>query len=247
MAYDILATSKTPALIIYVLDVSASMTQMMGAKRRLDVVSGALLASIRQMVYRATKGTRVQPRYRIAMLAYSDHVYDLLDGVKTIDYLASKGIPDLVTMRNTDTAKAFSEVEKVLQREMENLAGCPAPLVCHITDGEYTGSDPEAIVRRIMAMQTSDGNVLVENIFISNNLLAEEISNARQWSGVNAGTRLNNDYARKLRSMSSPLPDNYRVMMLESGYHIDAGAVMMLPGISPELVEMGFVMSASTR
>ena len=30
-------------------------------------------------------GDRLLPRYRIAMLAYSDHVYDLLDGIITID------------------------------------------------------------------------------------------------------------------------------------------------------------------
>jgi len=35
-------------------------------------------------------------------------------------------------------------------------------------------------------------------------------------------------------------------MMLESGYTLSPDAVMMLPGMSPELVEMGFVMSMST-
>jgi hypothetical protein len=30
------------------------------------------------------------------------------------------------------------------------------------------------------------------------------------------------------------------------GYSLDAGAVMLLPGVNPELVAMGFQMSAAT-
>ncbi|MBC7250255.1 MAG: hypothetical protein H5T62_08215 [Anaerolineae bacterium] len=67
MLYDILATSKTPALIIYLLDVSASMNEKLGARRCISL------------------------RYRIGMYAYSDHVYDLLRGIKTVDQVAQLG------------------------------------------------------------------------------------------------------------------------------------------------------------
>jgi len=246
MPYTILATSKNPALVIYVLDVSASMQHPLGANRRLDVVMKALDAAIRQMVFRSTKGTRVAPRYRIAMLAYSDGVFDLLDGIKTVEQVASLGVPKLQTQRSTDTAKVFSYVEQMLQKELPNLAGCPAPLVCHMTDGEYTGADPEPIARRIMKLANDDGNVLIENIFISDMVLDEAISHPNQWPGITQTTKLKTDYAKKLRAISSPLPEGYRVMMLESGYQMASNAVMMLPGISPELVEMGFVMSTAT-
>ena len=246
MQYDILATSKTPALIIYVLDVSTSMTQPLGDSRRIDVVAEALYAAIQQMVFRSTKGVRVSPRYKIAMYAYSDHVYDLLDGVKTVDYVARLGIPELITMRSTDTARAFLQVEKLLQRELPYMENCPAPLVCHMTDGEYTGNDPSPIVERIMEMKNTDGNVLVENIFISDRLLAEQIKDPRLWAGITADTDFTNEYANSLRDISSPIPEGYRVMMKEAGYGIEEGAVMMLPGMTRELVEMGFVMSTAT-
>jgi len=42
------------------------------------------------------------------------------------------------------------------------------------------------------------------------------------------------------------LPDGYRVIRRESGYNIAENAVMMIPGMTPALVEMGFVMSMST-
>ena len=246
MPYEILATSITPMLYIYLLDVSLSMSQPLGERRRIDVVMDALGATLRQMVYRSTKGRILSPRYRIAMYAYSDHVYDLLDGVKSVEYVARLGVPVLSTMHTTETAKAFAQAEKLLQAELPNLQGCPAPLVCHMTDGENTSKDPEPIVRRIMQMAVPDGHVLVENIFISDQILPKSVGDPYRWPGILPNTRLTNDYARKLRAMSSPLPASYRQMMLEMNYHLDSRALMLLPGMNPELVAMGFQMSSST-
>jgi len=246
MAYEILATSRTPALIIYLLDVSASMVRPLGDKRRIDAVMEAFHASLRQMVFRSTKGGRLAPRYRLALLAYSDHVYDLLGGIKPVDHVARLGTPELRTMRTTDTARAFAQAEKLLRAELPNLQRCPAPLICHITDGEYTGEDPEPIVRRIMQMKVPDGPVLVENIFISDEILTEPITDPRRWPGILPETELAGDYARKLRAISSPLPSSYWQVMREMGYRLDPRAVMLLPGTSPELVAMGFQMSTST-
>src|SRR5881275_2128113 len=138
MSYEVLATARTPALVVYLLDVSVSMQQPLGGKRRVDVVMEALTSALRQMVFRSTKGGRLSPRYRIAMFAYSDRVYDLLDGVKTVDHVAYLGVPDLSPMRTTESDRAFAQAEKLLEAELPNLRACPAPLVCHMTDGEYT-------------------------------------------------------------------------------------------------------------
>lgn len=246
MSYDIQANTKQPALVIYVLDVSGSMSANLGSRRRIDVVMDALQAALQMAVFRSTKGSRIAPRYRVAIFAYSDGVYDVLGGIKTIDQVAHLGVPVLSTMRRTDSALAFADVEKLLIKEMPNLANCPAPLVCHMTDGEFTGSNPEPIVRRIMNMANSDGNVLVENIFISDKLLSQPITNLQTWPGILPETPMSNEYANKLRSISSPLPESYRIMMLESGYQMAENAVMMIPGMSQELVELGFVMSTST-
>ena len=52
MPYDIMATGKTSALIIYLLDVSTSMSQPLGNKRRIDVVMDALTAARNcQLIY----------------------------------------------------------------------------------------------------------------------------------------------------------------------------------------------------
>ena len=106
MAYDILATSQTPALIIYVLDVSGSMSSNLQGKPRIKVVMDALSATLQQLVFRCTKGGQISPRYRIAMYAYSDNVYDILGKIMTIDQVANLGVPDLSTMNSTNTFPA---------------------------------------------------------------------------------------------------------------------------------------------
>ena len=106
--------------------------------------------------------------------------------------------------------------------------------------------DPESIAKRIMGMSVPDGNVLVENIFISDKILPQPIGDPSKWPGILPDTKLNNDYARKLRAVSSPVPASYKAMMLENGYQLADGALMLLPGMSPELVAMGFQMSAAT-
>ena len=53
-----------------------------------------------------------------------------------------------------------------------------------MTDGASTGEDPELIVRRIMNMSVPDGNVLIENIFISDEIMQEQITNIKKWEAL---------------------------------------------------------------
>jgi hypothetical protein len=251
MSYEKQATQGTPAYIIYLLDISASMNGMMksgqGEKKRIDVVATALQSAIRQMVFRSTKGSRLSPRYRVSILAYSDYVFDVLGGPKGIDELAGKPpLKNIKTQRFTNTAKGFQAVEDLLKEELPHLQECPAPLVCHMTDGEYTGEDPEAIVKRIQGLTVKDGNVLVENIFISDYILKEPVLDPKKWGGIQEQTAFLDQYGMKLKKLSSPIPESYRTMMNETGYSIKEGAVMMLPGANEDLVSLGFQMSAAT-
>ncbi|AMA71852.1 MULTISPECIES: vWA domain-containing protein [Aneurinibacillus] len=251
MSYQIQATQQTPAYIIYLLDISASMNLLMDAggekKRRMDVVTTALNAAIRQMVFRSTKGSRLSPRYKLSILAYSDNVFDVLGGVKGIDEVARmRPLENVQTQRLTNTAKAFAVAEKMLHQELPNLRDCPAPLICHMTDGAFTGEDPEPIVKRIMDIKIPDGNVLVENIFISDEILKTPIENSKKWAGIMPDTLLDDEYGEKLKRLSSPLPESYREMMMETGYRIEPGALMLLPGTNADLVSLGFQMSAAT-
>lgn len=247
MAYELPATSSTPALIVFLIDLSISMNTHLGEKTRLQVVADALGGAIRQMVFRSTKGRVVSPRYRLALVGYSSSPVNFFDGVLTVDEVAQRGIPPLHTQRFTRTAEGFSKVREILEAELPNLQDCPAPLVCHMTDGQFTGPDPEPVVRAIQEMSVADGNVLVENVFMSDKVLTEPITEPYEWEGIMPTTPLASSYAEKLRSMSSTLPESYREMMQEEGYTIEQGAKMMLPGNSVELVAMAFQMASATK
>ncbi len=245
--YTVPATSKTPALIIYLLDVSGSMGEDLGGKPKIEVVSDALHQVAVRMVQRSTKGTTVAPRYRVAMYAYSSQVTDLLGGIKTVAELAQMGVPRLQPMDATDTAAAFREAERLLASELGNLQDSPAPLVCHMTDGEYnSGGDPEPIARNIMNMEVPDGNVLIENIFVTDKATTTPITDPKGWDGITDETPLASPYAETLMRMSSPVPTTYASVMAEMGYRLSPGARMLFPGNTPEIVELGFAMSGAT-
>lgn len=242
--YKTLATSRTPALIIYMIDISGSMTSLLGGVSRIEVVKNALKSTLIKMIERSRRGSIVVPRYRVALYAYSDGVYDIYDGAKTIDEIANIGIPELTPMNQTDTASAFLAVEKFLKQEIPNIQDHPAPLICHITDGHYTGTNPIPIVQRILDMKVKDGNVLVENILISDDVLAEPIQSINKWRGVKSKSELENEYAKVLFDISSIIPDSIRSLMADYGYDISPNAKMFFPGEYLEFMELGFAMSS---
>ncbi|MBE2193230.1 MAG: VWA domain-containing protein [Anaerolinea sp.] len=246
MPYTAVATSTTPVLILYLLDISGSMSQMLGDKRRVEIVSDALQEIATEMVARSTKGELVSPRYRLAIYAYESQVHDVLGGIKTIDQFVRDGVPEFAPRGGTNTAGAFLAAEQLLLQELPYMSGHPAPLICHMTDGEYQGDDPTPIVQRIMGMGTNDGNVLVENIFISDKILKAPVEDAYAWQGITSEADLASDYARALLRMSSPLPESYRAEMQEFGYSLLSGAPMMFPAQTRDLIRMAFTMSGAT-
>src|SRR5579864_4933483 len=130
------STRLTPALVIYLIDASASMNDLCGPMTKMALANNALREGIKGMVLRSMRDNKVQPRYHIAMFAYSTVVLDLLDGIRGLpDLMRVGGPPELEAGGEaTDTAAGFSMVEKLLQQHLTTYKSCPAPLVCHLTD-----------------------------------------------------------------------------------------------------------------
>src|ERR1044072_140694 len=132
MPYSTVATGITPELVIYLIDISGSMSATVDAAAKTEQVKPAVKSVIQRMVKRSTKGAVIAPRYRLAIGCYSDHVMDVLSGIKTITEVASMGAPQLSTLSATDTAAAFMWARDLLKAELPNLDGHPAPMVCHL-------------------------------------------------------------------------------------------------------------------
>ncbi|HEU0297850.1 MAG TPA: vWA domain-containing protein [Longimicrobium sp.] len=249
MPYDIVATSRTPALVIYLLDISGSMSKELDGAPKIEHVNRAIEQVLVRMVQRSTKGMTISPRYRLGMIAYSETPEDILGGIQSITDVAQRGTPGLGTSSATDTYAAFVVARDLLRQELaqqDDGPPRPAPMVCHITDGQYTGADPEPLAREIMQMRTPDGNVLVENIYVGPNLTTQPIGDPKSWAGVSDVSELADEYARKLFNMSSSLPDSYARVIHEEGYSLQAGCRMLIPSSSKELIELAFVMSGAT-
>lgn len=252
--YEAEATSKRPALIIYLLDASGSMAGYIehdGVRiRKIDHVASCLQILLSALINRSMKGEGIiSPRYRVCLLAYSTYTKELFPdtGIVSLEKWAAAGVPFLQPTDQTDTASAFRKAKEILQREIPKLPShSPSPFVCHLTDGQFTHEDPEPVAREIMQMSTPDGPVLVENIYIEDNLTHTPISDVCKWPGVISEDDITNDYAKKLFRMSSPLPSPFHQYMSEQGYCIAANARLLFPANTPQLIEMGFTLSRLT-
>src|SRR5690348_14806825 len=81
MNYTQLATTLTPALVIYLVDVSDSMNYASGTTTKIESVNAALRDSIKNMVRRSMQYGVPQERYQVAILAYSTRVVNVLNGI----------------------------------------------------------------------------------------------------------------------------------------------------------------------
>jgi hypothetical protein len=246
MPYTVAATTRTPALIVYLIDISGSMSEKFdGAGSRMDHVNEAIGNILQRMVQRSTKGEIVAPRYRLSMFAYSDTPIDMLGRIETISEVVQRGKPKLSVSNATNTHDAFVAARDLLKRELPNLNGKPAPMVCHLTDGEYTGLDPQPVAEEIMRLGNDDGKVLIENIYVGSGFV-KPIKRIDSWLGIRSEEELKDDYAKKLYRMSSPLPESYAQVVEQEGYSLKPGSRMLIPCNSKELIELAFAMSGAT-
>jgi hypothetical protein len=246
MPYMTAATAATPALIIYLLDSSFSMQSEIGGQRKIDLVGRTLMQVAREMVSRSMKGSTPSPRYRLAIFSYNDQVRDLLNGPRPITDVVKTGLPFLKPSGMTYTAKAFEAAEQLLIAERSRLRNCPAPLLCHLTDGESNGADPLPVVERIRQMTFPDGAVLVENVFFDGDALHNKVKDPYDWPGVTSTADLRTATAQRLFEMSSPIPGSYLELFADKGYSMRPNARLMFPGDTPEMIEAAFTMSGMT-
>jgi uncharacterized protein YegL len=241
------ATTVTPALVIYLIDSSDSMNEPCGETTKITLVNKALRAVLKDMVRRSIRDGHPQSRYKIALFAYNSRVIDVLNGICDLPDLINLGVPEIIASGKTDTAGAYAAAEKLLRENLHDFQRCPAPLVCHLTDGKLTTDDPRPIVARIREMKVDDGQILVENIYVGDRMLRKTVQNWRQWGGVMRENDLTDDYARFLFHLSSPLPETYRENINNFGYALQPGAHLFFPGTHNDLVRLAFAASAATQ
>ena len=251
------ANSDHPATLIYLVDISGSMNAtMQGGKARIEVAKNAIQVAYAQMIQRSMRQGKIHPRYRVGMIAYSDKIYDVygeIGSIVSIDRLKDEGIPMITPQKSTNMAKAFRYAEKLIREDIEKwpskwLEECPPPMVVNITDCEFDeeqAQNPLEFAQRLQEITVPDGNVLVENIFITDQISVPV--SPQEWLGYQHTDKTGNPYGDKLLEMSSLIPSTYaQILREQAGLKIREGAAMMFPGITREFIKFGFVMSIVT-
>lgn len=251
------ANSDHPATLIYLVDISGSMNAtMQDGKTRIEVAKNAIQIAYAQMIQRSMRQGKIHPRYRVGMIAYSDEIYDVygqIGSIISIDKLKDEGVPAISPQKSTNMAKALRYAAKLIKDDMQKwpkkwLDECPPPMVINITDCEYDeegSQDPLEFVLNLKKIPTVDGNVLVENIFITDQISVPVA--AQDWQGYHFSDSTGDPYGDKLLAMSSPIPSTYaQILREQAGLKIREGTAMMFPGITREFIKFGFAMSIVT-
>jgi hypothetical protein len=244
--YETPATTKTPAPIIYLLDMSESMNEAVDGATKTELVSQTVLSTLREMVRRSIKGTVPMPRYLVGAFAYNDTVRDIYGGLRPITEIIQIGVPVMKPDQRTNVLPAFEAAEAMLLMEYNELYGGPAPLICHISDGNVNSDGLLAVVDRIRQLAFLDGPVLLENVLVDDHALREPVLDIHAWPGVRSSDELVGTSARELFDLSSTIPASYRRSLADRGYHLQPGARLFFPGGTAEMVDAAIMLSGIT-
>lgn len=190
MAYEIKWGTKHPGHLVYLLDLSESMSR----NGKIDYLLDAVKTTSDFLIEKCTDGV-LKDRFSLTILGYNSDVYTLFKGsvTKLNDYLDSiyeqggENAPmfdkttEAIPRWQTYTANAFRAVrddilEWINTQQSKNIL-MPVPLVLHVTDGypyEAERSPKKAMEDALLAAEElknislPDGNPLLFNIHIEN-------------------------------------------------------------------------------
>ena len=235
MAYTAEISRANPTCFLLLVDQSGSMAEPFGresGKSKAEGVAEAVNRLLQTLVARCAKGEHILDRYYVGVIGYGGEVrlgfsIDALAGgvlqpisrigasplrienrIHPVDNGAG-GLRDQHirfpvwfeprAQGKTPMCSALRAARDVLSGFVGQYPGCFPPIVINISDGAVTDGvfEPEALA--LWSLKSDDGNVLLFNIHIS----------ARGEKPIlfpSHDLDLPDDYARRLFSMSSPLP-----------------------------------------
>jgi uncharacterized protein YegL len=190
MAYNLGWGSNHPGCLVYLIDMSGSMSQ----NSRMEYVTETVKEVSEYLVSMCEKGGTLLNRFHIKIFGYNTDVFKLFDGsvvdldakleeayVKNVSLFDTFDNKDKVKPQwQTYTAKAFrkvaEETKEWVKRQQNNQIPVPAPIIIHVTDGHpeekerveaLAISDALSAAQDIKSIAVPDGNALLFNIHIT--------------------------------------------------------------------------------
>ncbi|NJM42053.1 MAG: VWA domain-containing protein [Anaerolineae bacterium] len=125
---------------------------------------------------------------------------------------------DPVYKGGTHMCQALAQARGTLEYWLTHHPDCFPPIVIHITDGESTDGDPTEEMKKIKALASTDGEVLLFNVHLSDK------AKAMSTAFPDTDADLPDDYARKLFNGASALTPFMRSVASEQGFALSDGA-----------------------
>lgn len=250
MVYTAEISRSNPSCFIFLLDQSASMldeiTEGQDLKRKADVVADALNRLLRELAIKCAKEGGVRDYFHVAVIGYGARVGSVFEGElsgrdlvplsQVAKYPARveermKKVPDgagglveqstkfpvwvePVGNHGTPMVEALHQAAVLANTFLATNENCFPPVVLNLTDGQSTDGDPRPGAHALRELASTDGNVLLFNLHVSS-----EGGTPTIFPGES--TALNDDYARTLFEMSSPLPTHMRSYAAQQGIAVD--------------------------
>jgi hypothetical protein len=213
-------------------------------RSKAEAVADAINNLLYTLSLRCVWGNSVYDRFHVGVLGYGAHVGPALGGTLAgrdlvpISELARNPLrveqrprpgPDgsVGSVRfpvwfeptgegKTPMAATFQRAGTLMAGFLVDHPDCFPPIVINITDGKPTDANPESDAVRLQQLSSTDGNVLVFNVHISE-------TSGQRIEFPDREEVLPDLYARLLFRMSSPLPPTMWAAAQESGLQVGAG------------------------
>ncbi|MBI3835647.1 MAG: VWA domain-containing protein [Planctomycetes bacterium] len=230
MAYEKKVSRAFAALIIFLLDESKSMADMLHGtsdekfkwvERYFGIMLQELLARCTEAV---VSGVVIKPRYYISVIRYGSSVSVWGDEIMSIEDAAlrfaeshnSLGLGGHLS--GTDAQRAFATALDIVRKAIQDprFRESFPPMMFHLTDGE-SQTDATDPAKEIMNLATTDGNVLIANAYIGakTNLPYQGPDDFPGYaSEAEAGPSSDN---LRLFQMSSVMPETIRQNLIADG------------------------------
>jgi hypothetical protein len=153
------------------------------------------------------------PEIEASPVRVEDRVKKVPDGAGGLVDQASK-FPvwfDPKTSGGTPMCEAFRKAAEVLASWCDAHPNSYPPTVIHVTDGQSTDGDPEALAEMLRKISTNDGTVLLFNLHIDASQTAPVIFPSSE-------SALHDNHSKQLFRMSSPFPAHLIGPASERGY-----------------------------
>ena len=196
MAYsNVPIGTSNPGCIVILVDQSWSMGEDYGTGTKAEVAALAVNRILEELVLASQAGDTIKPRCYVSVIGYGQRVECVVDGmisevasshieIKKIKKSISDGAGGIVEVEvempiwvqpaadnGTPMHEAFERAVEIVQRWCDDKPNGFPPIVINITDGAANYPDlTEDAARRVMNLHTTDGNVLIFNIHIANNM-----------------------------------------------------------------------------